>query len=77
MLATLILGAAVVLLTWLIRHLRKERGELEKLGIPVDPPVNLLLGSGPHDLHNHYGHLVITTSNNGNGTTTTVANHCV
>ncbi len=53
--ATILLGAAMVLLAWLLWHLTHNRGHLETLGIPVDKPIGLL-GSGPLDFHNHLVH---------------------
>ncbi len=52
----MVVGGLVAVLLLLLRHLTKNRGELEALGIPVDRPSFPLLGSGPHDLHNHVLH---------------------
>ncbi len=45
---TIVLGAVVFLLTWLVQHLTRNHGCLEKLGIPVMKPRGIL-GSGPFD----------------------------
>ena len=49
---SILLGALSVLLYSLCRHLRKNRGVLEALGIPVVKPSNPFLGSPPYDFHN-------------------------
>ena len=42
-----------------VRHLTRNRGHLEALGIPMDRSWgDPLLGSGPFDLHNHLLHQV-------------------
>ncbi len=56
-LTTFVLGGVVFLLTWLVQHLTKNRGELEKLGIPIDKPYGIL-GSGPFDWHRKVLHEV-------------------
>ena len=52
--ASIILGIVFVLLFLICRHLTKNRGTLEALGIPVVSPAFPLLGSPPyvyHDTH--------------------------
>ena len=52
MIISLFLGAFSVLLYLLCRHLRKNRGVLEALNIPIVQPTNPFLASPPLDFHN-------------------------
>ena len=51
LLTTLILGSSILLLFLLYKHLTREYGSLEALGIPVIPPF-LCFGSPPFSYHN-------------------------
>ena len=54
-LLSIILGGLFIGFFLLARHLRRNRGQLEALGIPVEPP-GFILGSPPHAHHQHYFH---------------------
>ena len=52
-LSTILFGGLVFLVVLLYKYLTKNRGRLETLGIPVDPPF-LCFGSPPFALHKNY-----------------------
>ncbi len=49
-LITYLVGALVSLVAFLFFYIRRNYGQLERLGIPVDPPF-FIFGSGPWALH--------------------------
>lgn len=58
MIVPVLIGAASLCLLLLVRHLRKNQGKLDHLGIPVLPnPWNL--GSAPFAMHKHTMHELI------------------
>ena len=54
-LSIMLLYFLLSLVAILYRHLTKNRGQLESLGVPMDGP-NWLLGSGPFDHHERVVH---------------------
>ena len=54
-LLSLIIGALFVGFFWMARHIRRNRGQLESLGIPINKP-GFILGSPPYALHKLHHH---------------------
>ena len=54
-LLTILVGGLIAVAAYVIYYVRRSRGTLEQLGIPVDPP-GIIFGSPPHAHHKNIDH---------------------
>ena len=53
---TILTGASIMAVFLLIKHIRRHRGHIETLNIPMDPP-GFVFGSPPHAFHRVHRHV--------------------